>query len=158
MTRALTYSPFKYYFGIFAPFLFCCLIALFFRPSGTLAKEFLHIHQSFHWIKNDIIIYNLPAGLWVFSLTLISFNIQKLRLLFFLAPLSFIVILEILQYLAITDGTYDILDIIIPFSFFLISILLYSFNRNYFSLKKDKVWSQITYFSLFISVILADVN
>lgn len=157
MTRALIYSPFKYYFGVFAPLLFCSFIALFYRPTGTLAQEIFHIHRSFHWLKNDVIIYSLPAGLWVFSLTLISFSIKKYRFLFSIAPLFFVVGLEFLQFFHVTDGTFDLYDIFVPLTCYFIAYMLYLLNMKYFAIKSSSLWHHFVYVGFFISVCLADI-
>jgi len=67
------------------------------------------------------IIYNLPGALWVFSFQVIFITKNEKGILFCLIPLCGALAIEVLQYFNLTDGTFDILDII----FYLFSWILF---------------------------------
>ncbi len=61
-------------------------------------------------------IYNLPEALWVFAVTLWSYR-RKMKVLHWRISLQYIpliypIALELFQYWHITDGRFDLLDIL----------------------------------------------
>ncbi len=165
MSKVLTYSPVKYYLGVFIPLLLCGLICLFFRSSDTYANiiwnDLFSFNLSSSWKLNDIIIYNLPSALWVFSITLISFNIKpsitkKLPFSTTLLPLFFIIILEFFQLFNLTNGTFDILDILLPALAWLFAIFLLSRNKQAIQSMKVSFHHSILFQLVFLLVFLSD--
>lgn len=70
---------------------------------------------------NELIIYSLPEGLWVLSITLTSnflfFKIGKREINLIFAPLIFSISLELFQLFHFTNGIFDYWDIIFAILF-----------------------------------------
>jgi len=85
----------------------------------------------------DFIIYSLPEGLWVFSVTLISkdlfLKIGRVTILLLYVPLLFSIGLEFLQYFHVTNGRFDFWDILVSVFFWFIASYLVSHENK----KKD---------------------
>ena len=91
----------------------CFLIYLFYRPEEIILNKYFYITlPSLHDFKsnlnnsiplNNFIIYNLPAGIWVLSLSLIfkNINIRMLKRWFRLCtiPLAIGIIIELMHYI-----------------------------------------------------------
>ena len=134
----------KQYLLIVPLLLFCLFIYLFYRTDKTLVNTLciqIFNVQNYTALKEAITsnlplhsaaIYSLPEGLWVFCITLtskplyIQHHNRKLPCGFF--PLLFCIGLEVLQLLHITNGRFDIMDIL--FSFFFWFIAYYFFNHS----------------------------
>ena len=107
--------------------LVCLFIYVFYRTEKTVINQlFLSIFsiESYRGLKhavstflplNEYLIYSLPEGLWILSITITSkFFYLKLagrKFNFVFAPLAFAIGLEICQLLHITNGTFDFIDI-----------------------------------------------
>jgi hypothetical protein len=63
------------------------------------------------------VIYSLPGGIWVFVLTIIFRRVYRKRITPQLPidylPMIYAIGLEFLQYLHVTDGTFDKMDLMI---------------------------------------------
>jgi hypothetical protein len=104
-------------------------IYLFYRTESTVVNEIAITILSADWYGklkdtirsfvplNRVLIYSLPGGLWVFAITLTSapFYIQlySRQMHCIYVPLAFSIGLEIFQLLQITNGRFDVLDIVI---------------------------------------------
>lgn len=83
---------------------------------------------------NEIFIYSVPEGLWVFSITLtskpyfIGWNCRRLECLFL--PLIYCISLEIFQLLHLTNGRFDLMDIQISILFWLIANHFFKYERE----------------------------
>lgn len=115
------------YYLIALSLLICLFIYLFYRTEKTVVNEiFIYIISLDNFIAlrksitstlpmNELIIYSLPEGLWVFCITLTSKDFflkignRKIYLLFF--PLIFSIGLELFQLLHLTNGRFDFWDI-----------------------------------------------
>ncbi|RYY32780.1 MAG: hypothetical protein EOP46_18140 [Sphingobacteriaceae bacterium] len=111
-------------------------IYLFYRTEKTVVNELLIrliSYNNYSSLKaavvhiiplNDMLIYSLPEGLWMFCITLtskpyyISFN--GLRLDGARLPLIFCLALEFLQLIHVTNGRFDYMDIVIFTLFWLL--------------------------------------
>jgi hypothetical protein len=163
----------KYKIGIIAPLIISLFIYTFYRAEETNVNLLLKyvFHSDFQSIRihvkdsiplPSVVIYNLPEGLWVFSVTLLGANLflrlkhRKIYLIYL--PILFVLLLEILQLLKITDGTFDLLDIVIPSAFWLLAFAYCSTYVN--SLRELK--NTTVRFTLFIIVFslayLSDMN
>lgn len=161
-----------YSIGILTPMFFSLFIYLIYRPSDTVVNQlFQSIFQSdfeafrlliqHHIHFPSLFIYNIPEGLWVFSLTLAARDLKitlfntKLQLIFF--PLFFSVGLEILQALNITDGTFDFIDISTSVIFWTFAFLLGKFIKQDRFLEQSQNF-RFSFFSfLFACICLSDV-
>lgn len=120
--------------------LICLFIYLFYRTEKTLVNQLfisLVSYDNYISVKNKILasfpinkhlIYSLPEGLWVFCITLTSrfffLCIGRFRFNLTLIPLFIVVGLELLQMFQITNGRFDIMDIIFSLFFWLLALLL----------------------------------
>jgi len=122
----------RYKISVITPLIICLFIYTFYRAEETNVNLLLkHVfHTDFQSIRihvkeaiplHSVVVYNLPEGLWIFSITLLGVNLflrirqRKIYLIYF--PIIFVLLLEILQLLKITDGTFDLLDIVISLAF-----------------------------------------
>lgn len=118
----------KQHWYIAAALLVSLFIYLFYRTGHTLVNEIaaylLTPPRYAHWRElviaalplPDIIVYSLPEGLWVFSITLTSRHLYlrmgAKRMHAVLVPLLFAGGLEVLQWLHVTNGRFDWLDLL----------------------------------------------
>ena len=132
------------------PILLAGFIYLFFRTTDTVIFKITNsvissdvlIGLRLFFQKNlnltSAVIYSLPGGLWLYSfsnLVLIFFNKnQKIQYQLTLLFLFLIVCtLELFQYLNLTDGTFDLIDLL----FYSLAIL-WSFISGKKSLHKNQ--------------------
>jgi len=118
---------------VFIFLLACLFIYIFYRPEGTLinilvaeffsSKHFLSVKDSVADVLplNELIIYSLPGGLWVFSASILARNL-RLRLFnkqinLEWLPMVFALWLEFWQYFGIVKGRFDVIDILIVLLF-----------------------------------------
>ena len=115
---------------------FSLFIYLFYRTDRTVVNEIVIRMFSFetytmlksHIVKvlpfNNIVIYSLPEGLWVFCITLTSkpyyIRLNNWRVDCVFIPLIFCFCLEIFQLFHFTNGRFDFMDIGISAIFWLI--------------------------------------
>ncbi len=114
-------------------------IYLFYRPDSTIVNHlFSLVFTQQQWQDFSLFfankipisalgIYSLPAGLWVLSATIITFgksiNIGRKSIDLSWIPLCYALGLELFQALHITDGTFDIKDIIVTLVFWLTGMI-----------------------------------
>jgi hypothetical protein len=76
---------------------------------------------------NNVVIYSLPEGLWIFCITLTSkpyyIGLNTWRMDCIYIPLIFCFSLEILQLLHVTNGRFDFMDIGIFVLFWLLGCM-----------------------------------
>jgi hypothetical protein len=127
----------KNYFFILICLSLSLFIYLFYRTEKTVINEiFIYITSFDRFIElqkvitnliplNKHIIYSLPEGLWVFSITLTSkflflkIGNHKINLLF--VPLIFSIGLELFQLLNLTNGRFDFWDIGVSILFWFVA-------------------------------------
>lgn len=134
------------------PILLAGFIYLFYRSTETVIFKIintvissdalirLRLFFQFNFSLTSVLIYSLPGGLWLYSfsnLVLIFFNKnEKTQYVLTLLILFFIVCtLELFQYLQITDGTFDLIDLL----FYSFAILL-SFITGKKSINKNQYY------------------
>jgi hypothetical protein len=132
----------KSYSSIIASLLVSLFIYLFYRTEKTVVNEIVIRMISFdsyatmkktiirYLPLHDLVIYSLPEGLWVFCITLMSkpyyIGHQCRRMNCLVIPLLVCVGLEVGQFLQITNGRFDLMDIMVSVILWLIAI--FSFN------------------------------
>lgn len=85
---------------------------------------------------NDYVIFSLPEGLWVFCITITSKDLYirfaKKEIDCALLPLVFSIGLELLQLFHITNGRFDLLDVLISIFFWFIAYFMvdYKFSKE----------------------------
>lgn len=135
----------KKYFLIILSLLFSLFIYLFYRTEKTVVNEIFISMISFdRYIElrkiitnllplNEYIIYSLPEGLWVLTITLTSkyyfLKIGNCEIKLFFAPIVFSIGLELLQLLHLTNGRFDFWDIGFSIFFWLVANYLI-FNKT----------------------------
>lgn len=123
----------KNYILITISLLFCLFIYLFYRTEKTVITQFFISLVSFDAFVEmrksvtttipltDFIVYSLPEGLWVFCITLASkslfVKIYKHEISLFFVPLIVSIGLELFQFLQLTQGRFDVLDIAVSILF-----------------------------------------
>jgi hypothetical protein len=134
--------------------LFSLFIYLFYRTDRTLVNQLLIYIISIDTYRslkasitialplNEIIVYSLPEGLWVFCITLTSRDYyiglawRQTNCLYF--PLIFSVGLELFQLLHITNGRFDFMDIFVSVIFWILGACLFKMK-----LEKQDVLTQL---------------
>ncbi|GAA4447793.1 hypothetical protein GCM10023189_04650 [Nibrella saemangeumensis] len=134
----------RYYYFIIASLLVSLFIYLFYRTEKTVVNEIairIISFNSYVTVKkaiirflplNEVVIYSLPEGLWVFCITLtskpyyIQYKFRQINCV--VIPLLFSVGLEMCQLLHFTNGRFDPIDIVVSLFFWLMATL--SFNEK----------------------------
>jgi hypothetical protein len=154
--------------------LICLFIYLFYRSEKTVVNELMILFLSLDTFSglrgtisnaiplNELIIFSLPGGLWVFCTTALAeglyMKIGKYKLQLVCVPVLFAVSLEFCQLLNITHGTFDLWDIACYFVF-------WSFAHYWFESRnpQQNILSSFTVngficVACFLSVYLAHVS
>jgi hypothetical protein len=89
---------------------------------------------SGHLHLNEAIIYSLPEGLWVFSITLTSkvlfFKVGDREIQLVFLPLIFSIGLELFQLLHLTNGRFDFWDIYASVLFWAVANYFIRYSTN----------------------------
>jgi len=129
-------------------------IYLFYRTDKTLINQIAIRLFSFGYYTqlktyiasalslNDVVVYSLPEGLWVFCITLTSkpyvIRFRNCQFDCKFIPLIFSFGLEILQLFHVTNGRFDFMDIGVSFIFWLLA--LYSVQDGF---EKQPVFAKL---------------
>jgi hypothetical protein len=143
-----------------------------FRPDDTVVNQLItrvfHADLSadrfmLHHLLQvpDFVVYSLPGGLWIFSITLLarklSLQVRNWKINLTYVPIGFAVGLEMLQLFHITDGTFDWMDIVVSLFCWGAAVLA---SKVYFAgmLPQRPTRMRLAFFlGLFASAYLADV-
>jgi hypothetical protein len=149
-------------------------IYLFYRSEKTVVNELAILILSFdtytaiknsiiHAIPlNNVIIFSLPGGLWIFCATALSqdfyIRIKHHKIQVILVPILFAIGLEFCQLIHLTNGRFDSWDIFFYLLFWLVAC--YSFKSND---SQQNILSPFTFhgficLACFLSVYLAHVS
>lgn len=130
----------KKYFLIASGLLIGLFIYLFYRTGNTVItklfislislEEYLLIREDILRLLplNELLIYSLPEGLWVFCITLTSKDFyirlwsRPLNLIFL--PVLFTIGLEIFQRFQLTNGRFDWWDILFSILFWVLALFV----------------------------------
>ena len=129
------------YCFIVAALLVSLFIYLFYRTEKTVVNELLIRAISFDNYTslkkaitgflplNELIIYSLPEGLWVFCITLTStpfyIRSKNRKINGVVIPIVFCIGLELCQLLHFTRGRFDYMDILVSVIFWLIAVFAF---------------------------------
>lgn len=135
----------KKYVCISVSLLISLFIYLFYRTEHTVVNDLfmkwfttsyreLRVYIQTVMPLDDYIVYSLPEGLWVYSITLTSKdlfvslgkNIISLRYI----PLVFAIGLELMQWLHFTNGRFDYWDIIFSVAFWAFAMYITPFHEK----------------------------
>lgn len=114
-------------------------IYVFYRTEKTLINQVvmsLISRKNYYTLKSAIttafalppsVIYSLPEGLWIFSITITSRSFylemygRKWDLT--LVPLVIAIVMELFQLLHITNGRFDLMDIVFSVVFWMLALI-----------------------------------
>lgn len=132
-------------------------IYLFYRTERTLVTDIFIKMISFDtylnlkifvinaFPLNKLIIYSLPEGLWVFCITLTSkpyyIQLKWWYLDGIFIPLVFCFTLELLQLFHVTNGRFDVMDIVTFVLFWILGCLILinkAEKQNFFGIPMSK--------------------
>lgn len=113
----------RFLIALILPILFCGFVILCYRPENTYLNTLLseldtgwfselRLWWQAHVPLADFLVYSLPGGLWVFVLSLLGWRLYLGPFNLFWLGLFFGLGFELTQLLGITDGTFDVLDLI----------------------------------------------
>jgi hypothetical protein len=141
----------------------CLFIYSFYRTEKTIVNQltiWLVTTQNYHSVKttivsslplNDWIIYSLPEALWIFCVTILSknffiqWNSWSIKCKYI--PLMICTLLELMQLIQLTPGTFDVRDIVFIVLFWIMAIL-FSTNPRL----KENIFKPLNRKSLFCLV------
>lgn len=109
---------------------------------------------------NDLIIYSLPGGLWVFVST-VAFKdffvvIKKYIINLMFLPLVIAIVLEVTQLIHLTNGVFDGWDILLELIFWVASLLVCpatEIKEEFFKSEQSskKIWAIFTILILYLA-------
>lgn len=150
----------------------CLFIYLFFRMETIIVNNLAIWVLSLEnysaarlWVNNvvqlpDVMVYSLPEGLWIFCLTLmarnVKFEVTKRVIDCSVFPLIYALLLEVLQLLELTNGTFDFMDLIFATSFWLLARNIKTPQLHQLPLSFYNTRSKVLLFS-FSLILLSDV-
>lgn len=75
---------------------------------------------------NELVIYSLPEGLWIFCITLTSkpfyIRLNRMSIKCVFIPIIYSIGLEIFQLLRLVNGRFDVMDLLVSLVFWLLGI------------------------------------
>lgn len=149
------------------------LIYIFYRTPDTVINQIVLslFNEELYWVARQYIqhtfplpesfIYSLPEGLWILSLTLssmpffIAFKSVRIPLIIFppIVAISF----EVMQYLHITNGRFDVLDIVYSLLFWSLSFFWHKKSSNRINLFVSKSYATVVCATNYVIVYFAHV-
>lgn len=149
------------------------LIYIFFRTPDTVINQIVLLvlnETTYFSIRDSIqstislpetVVYSLPEGLWILSLTLSSMpfyiSIKSLKIPLIIFPPIIALGFEIAQFIHIANGRYDTMDILYSFAFWGLSFLWYKKHNQQINLFLSKSYSTILCASNYAIVYFAHV-
>lgn len=148
-------------------------IYLFYRTDRTLINSMFNYifgSENYQSLKtevrtylplNEFLIFSLPEGLWVFCITITAkdlyVKIAKTEIHVAILPLVFVLGLELLQFLHIANGTFDIVDILTAVLCWMVGFFLIEdeLPKQYLLKKADK--RSLVFLASYLIVYLAHV-
>jgi hypothetical protein len=153
----LSFSLFIYLFYRDSEIVINKIVALVFHPFSlsqiqTLVQKSLPLHE--------IIVYSLPGGLWVFSVSLIlifyKISINNKSYSIGYLPLLVSVGIEVFQFSKLTDGIFDWWDVVFETLGYLFAFLIAKYYSNTVKYVSIRQLSPFLLF-VFLSLYLADI-
>lgn len=149
-------------------------IYLFYRSEKTVVNELMILLLSmdtYTAFKSSIInsmplpdsiIFSLPGGLWIFCVTVLSqgfyMKIGDRRIQVVMVPILFAIGLEFCQLIHITNGRFDIWDILFYVLFWLLAYSFSQSNRSQQNIMSPFTLHGFIFLACFLSVYLAHVS
>lgn len=126
------------------PLVFAGSIYVFFRSHNTVVNVLLanFIDIPVLQSKNYWLVYCLPGGLWLFSFQMaIYLFVQTHKYLWVIFSLWCALGIEYVQFLHITDGFFDWLDVYTYLIFSVLSYLIFSLKRHLYPIFSQSNYS-----------------
>ena len=149
-------------------------IYVFYRSEKTVVNELIILILSlevYSGIKsiivnaiplNNLIVFSLPGGLWIFCATTLSqdfyVSIRNYKIQLFLIPILFAIGLEFCQLIHLTNGRFDLWDIVFYSMFWLLAYYSYQFHHSKQNILSPFTLRGFTCLICFLSVYLAHVS
>lgn len=149
-------------------------IYVFYRSQKTLVNElivYVFSFPAYMSVKSaivnrmplpDTMIFSLPGGLWVFCVTALSqgfyMKIRQYEVNISLLPILFALGLEFCQLARLTNGRFDIWDIVFYLLFWLLAYGVYESNSPKQNIVAPFTLHGFICLACFLSVYLAHVN
>jgi hypothetical protein len=149
-------------------------IYVFYRSEKTVVNELIVFFLSFETYSvikssivgamplNEIIVFSLPGGLWIFCATALSqdlyIRLRNYTVQLYLVPISFAIGLEFCQLIHLTHGSFDLWDLVFYLIFWLLAFYSYRFRRLRQNLLSPFTIRGFSWLVCFLSVFLAHVN
>ena len=134
------------------------IVNALFAKLGAREFPFLMNIWHKHYAIPQWCMYSLPEGLWVFSATLLSirleFPIREKRIHLKYLPFLFVMLVEFVQVLGITNGQFDWLDIFVSFIFTVLALIIPSKEQKKNAIESKEFWLLILIYAM---VYLSDV-
>lgn len=134
------------------------LIGLFSRERYTLLKAMVVSSFPLH----DYFVYCLPEGLWIFCITVTSsffhVRVHGRKWSLILIPLLVAPLMELCQLLHLTNGRFDIMDILFSTGFWLLGLLVTNNNTDKEPLFQSLNVKTVCCVTSYLIVYLAHVN
>ncbi len=149
-------------------------IYVFYRSEKTVVNELLVFFLSLETYGamksgivgairlNEIIVFSLPGGLWIFCATALSqdfyIRIRNYKIQLYLIPILFAIGLEFCQLVHLTHGRFDLWDLVFYLIFWLLAFYSYRFRRLRQNPLSPFTIRGFSWLVCFLSVFLAHVN
>ncbi|MGB1247467.1 MAG: hypothetical protein ACPG4Z_01185, partial [Chitinophagales bacterium] len=108
---------------------------------------------------HNFFIYILPAALWMFSVTLLADGLKiaigKFQFPLIHIPILYLIALELLQMANISNGRFDIMDIIFPIIAWMIACVIIILKQEY---RSSSPLRYLLFFVVLCSVYMADTH
>lgn len=163
----------RYHISIITPLLLSLFIYLFYRIDETNVNLLINYFFDWNFIESkhmlhtilpipDFIIYNIPEGLWVFSISLLGAKlylpVKNFRIHLIFIPIVFAITLEIMQALHITNGTFDVLDLLVSTLAWGLAYLYYQWPISQLKELQYTSTRMCAFLFVFACVYLSDIN
>jgi hypothetical protein len=149
-------------------------IYLFYRSEKTVVNEFAILilsQQTYGSLKhsimtalplNKVIVFSLPGGLWTFCVTLLSqgfyLMVKERKIQLVLVPVAFGICLELCQLIHLTNGRFDLWDIVFYLMFWLLAFFSFDSQKTQQNILSPFTLHGFICVACFLSVYLAHVS
>ena len=152
----------------------CLFIYMFYRTEKTVINQvFIYLFSlptdaafkmqvNILFPLNSYFVYSLPEGLWLLCITISStffyleINGRRLNLVYF--PILFALILEFFQLLHLTNGRFDLMDILFSVAFWITGFLLTDHHQHKENILQTRSARSVFCVMSYSLVYLAHVN
>jgi hypothetical protein len=146
------------------PLVTSLIIYVLFRPKDIVVNQLIYDLTGTHTPGLKLqgcgwLVYNLPGALWLYAF--LSFSSQLRSRLITLLPLCLALGIEAVQLLKITDGTFDVMDVLFYLLAWLVFMYVSSLWKNAETapvLVKIRSGYKVAFVFFILIVFLSDVS